>query len=353
MNLKPLPMKHLLALLFTALLFTANAQAPQGMNYQAAARNSQGTLLINQPIGLRFSIRDGSLSGTILYSEIQTATTDAFGTFSTVIGSGIPVTGTFASIPWATGSKFMQVEMDVTGGTNYVDMGTSQLMSVPYALYAQTSGNVGATGATGATGLTGVTGATGPSGGPIGPTGAVGPPAFDPENSDGTDSLIGLYLALTPNSIYTVPPGRNLHAIMMPMIISPFFPYAYPIINGDTIGDSPIQAILPAGTTIGNYPGTTDLYISGYTAPAYYPAIYQNINNNPYTVPTGKTLFLMGLDGPADANYGTYYIDGVRVNILAHLSNNRSKPYLVVNGGSVISAITTPPRKVFINGILK
>ena len=148
-------MKHLLALLFTALLIAANAQAPQGMNYQAVARNSQGTLLINQPIGLRFSIRDGSLSGTIVYSETQTATTDAFGTFSTVIGSGIPVTGTFASIPWATGSKFMQVEMDITGGTNFVDMGTSQLMSVPYALYAQTSGNIGVTGPTGVTGATG------------------------------------------------------------------------------------------------------------------------------------------------------------------------------------------------------
>ena len=344
-------MKHLLTLLFTALLIAANAQAPQGMNYQAVARNSQGTLLLSQPIGLRFSIRDGSLTGTVVYSETQTATTDAFGSFSTVIGSGTPVTGTFASIPWATGSKFMQVEMDITGGTNFVDMGTSQLMSVPYALYAQTSGNIGVTGPTG---VTGATGATGPSGGPIGPTGAVGPPAFDPVHSDGMDSLVGVHLALQPDSIYIVPPGKNLHAYITVVTTFPPSSFAYPVINGELVYDYQQLLILPPGTVLSNYSTTsTNLHLSGYTAPAHYPVIHQNITTAGYTVPAGKTLYLLSLIGPSDQTQASYYIDGVRVHIPGVLSNNNTEPYLVINSGSVITSSVPIGYKVFINGILK
>ncbi len=117
----------------------ANAQAPQGMNYQAVARNTTGTVLQNQAVGLRFTIRDGSMSGNIVYRETQTDTTNQFGLFTVVIGNGSVVNGNFSSIAWGNGTKFLQVEIDAAGGTNYTDMGTSQLMSVPYALYAETS----------------------------------------------------------------------------------------------------------------------------------------------------------------------------------------------------------------------
>lgn len=155
-----------------------HAQSPQSMNYQAVARNAAGAVIPNQVIGLRFTIRDGSAGGTLVYSETDTASTNAFGLFTTAIGTGTPVSGSFAGINWGAGSKFLQVEIDPAGGTAYTDMGTTQLLSVPYALYAQTSGNgAGPTGPTGATGNDGVSGATGPAGvtGATGETGATGP----------------------------------------------------------------------------------------------------------------------------------------------------------------------------------
>ena len=72
-----------------------------------------------------------------MYQEIQNATTSAFGSFSANIGEGVIVFGSFAIINWGSGSKFMQVEMDAAGGTDYTDMGTQQMLSVPYALYAE------------------------------------------------------------------------------------------------------------------------------------------------------------------------------------------------------------------------
>lgn len=119
--------------------FKATAQAPQAIPYQAIARNSAGDPLISQTISLRLSIRDLSAAGTILYQESHTSTTTPLGLFVTQIGQGTPLLGTFSAINWAVGSKFLQVEMDITGGTNYTDMGSSQLMSVPYALHAGSS----------------------------------------------------------------------------------------------------------------------------------------------------------------------------------------------------------------------
>jgi hypothetical protein len=126
----------------TASFCYVNAQAPKSMNYQAIARNNAGAVVANQSVGLRFSIRDGSAGGTILYRETDTATTNQFGLFTTSIGAGVPVTGTFSAINWISGPKFLQVEIDISGGTSYIDMGTSQLLSVPYALAAESlSGN--------------------------------------------------------------------------------------------------------------------------------------------------------------------------------------------------------------------
>jgi hypothetical protein len=153
-----------------------NAQVPQGFNYQAVARNSSGVLIANQVVGIKIYIHETSSSGTVVYSETFSPTTNQFGLFTIAIGQGTPVTGTFSSISWNTGNYWMQVEMDPTGGTSYTSMGTSQLLSVPFAMYAN---NAGTSGTTGATGPTGADGATGPQGiqgitGPAGATGATG-----------------------------------------------------------------------------------------------------------------------------------------------------------------------------------
>ncbi len=117
----------------------AQGQAPQGIPYQAVARNTIGNVIATQNISLRFSIHDATAGGAVVYKETQSATTNALGLFNVNVGQGTPVTGTFVGINWATNAKFMQVEMDAAGGTAYVDMGTQQMMSVPYALYAGSS----------------------------------------------------------------------------------------------------------------------------------------------------------------------------------------------------------------------
>jgi len=124
--------------LFAALLLcaTLSAQVPQAVNYQAIARDASGNPLVNASISVRFTIENGFNPGTPEYQETNKATTNQFGLFTLKIGEGQVVSGVFSGIPWATGDKYLLVEMDPTGGTNYLNMGISQLVSVPYALYA-------------------------------------------------------------------------------------------------------------------------------------------------------------------------------------------------------------------------
>ena len=140
-------MKKLLNILLLVLLANvALAQAPQGIPYQAVARNSSGSILVSTAISVRFTIRDSVATGAIKYRETFSVTTTAQGMFSVNVGQGTVVTGTFAGINWGTNAKFMQVEMDPAGGSSYIDMGTQQMMSVPYALYSGTSGTITTTG---------------------------------------------------------------------------------------------------------------------------------------------------------------------------------------------------------------
>jgi hypothetical protein len=125
--------------------FSAFASAPQGLNYQAVVRNSSGIILPNQAVNMRFSIRSDSINGSIKYSETDSGFTNALGIFTVIIGGGNIFSGSFDSIHWAACSHFLQVEMDVTGGNNFLQMGTSQLVSVPYALYAKSAGSVSLT----------------------------------------------------------------------------------------------------------------------------------------------------------------------------------------------------------------
>lgn len=174
-----------LAILLNSILLSA--QAPQGFNYQAIARDANGAVAANQAVSFRLSLRQGSANGNLVYKETRTANTNQFGLVSFEIGQGTVVVGNFNLINWALSPYYLQIECDLTGGTNYTDMGTQQLWSVPYALYAKsagsgggggsggTTGATGATGPTGPAGATGLTGATGSGGGPRGATGDTGP----------------------------------------------------------------------------------------------------------------------------------------------------------------------------------
>lgn len=131
-------------ILSVSLLINSNAQAPQGINYQGVARNVQGVELTNQLIGIELSVLNGSANGTVVYTEQHSVTTDAGGLFTLTIGLGTPTIGTFTSINWAVGGgKWLKVSMDANGGSNFQLLGTSQLLSVPFALYAGNVANNG------------------------------------------------------------------------------------------------------------------------------------------------------------------------------------------------------------------
>jgi len=208
--------KHTIMKKFTQNFFTATlallsfiatnsvwAQAPAQMNYQAVVRNNSGTPVTNAtPVSLRFNIRDLTSTGSVVYTETINTTANQFGLVNVQIGSS----NNLGIVNWGNGAKYLQVEAEINNSGTYTDLGASQLISVPYALYAANSnigpqgpagiqgvpGNAGATGAQGDTGPTGagVTGPTGPAGvngatgstgptgagvtGPIGPTGVKG-----------------------------------------------------------------------------------------------------------------------------------------------------------------------------------
>jgi len=114
------------------------AQAPQSINYQAVARNAQGMIIPAQNVSIRFSIIDGTITGSALYQEIHNTVTNNYGLFSLAIGKGTPITGTFSGINWSsTTDKFLKVEIASSGGNNYDLQGITQLLSVPFALYAE------------------------------------------------------------------------------------------------------------------------------------------------------------------------------------------------------------------------
>ena len=129
----------LAGLLLTASVF---AQAPQKMSYQAVIRNSSNALITSTPVGMQISVLQGSLTGTAVYVETQTPSTNANGLVSVEIGSGTVVSGNFSTINWDNGPYFIKTETDPTGGTVYTITGTNELMSVPYALNAANA-NVG------------------------------------------------------------------------------------------------------------------------------------------------------------------------------------------------------------------
>lgn len=127
----------LAALLLTAITF---AQTPEKMSYQAVVRDSGDNLVVSQSIGIQISVLQGSASGTSVYTETQTPSTNVNGLVTLEIGTG-STSDDFSSIVWSAGPYFIKTEIDPTGQSNYTITGTSQLLSVPYALYAKTSGS--------------------------------------------------------------------------------------------------------------------------------------------------------------------------------------------------------------------
>ncbi len=197
-NQKNAIMKKLFFLILSFAPFFINEQCvaqtpPEGINYQAIARDNSGKAISNSTnLKVKFTIWDSITAGASLFTETHSpVSTNIYGLFTLKIGN--VNTADFSAIPWITGNKYLEVEIDTVGGNTFTTMGRTQMMSVPYALFAKTAGSgltgiTGLTGATGsngvtgdvggygATGITGLTGATGETGntGSVGVTGATG-----------------------------------------------------------------------------------------------------------------------------------------------------------------------------------
>ena len=197
--------KMQVSLTFIFLLFTfyfSYSQAPQGFNYQAVARDGDNAVLANTTLDVKIGLIQGSETGTLIWEEIHSVTTNDLGLFTLIIGDTTATynggtAATFADINWALGSYYMKVQ--VNDGTGYIDMGSAELLSVPYALYAE-EGNEGPAGPTGLQGEQGVAGTQGVQGptGPAGPQGIQGPTGpkgsqgeTGPQGSQGIQGPIG------------------------------------------------------------------------------------------------------------------------------------------------------------------
>lgn len=182
------------------LLGSLNGQSPKAFNYQTIVRNANGDLLTSTNVTFQMSLLQGGSTGTVVYTETHTVTTTDKGLVALLMGNGTVVSGNFSTVDWANGPYYLKVELDVNNTGNFVLMSTTQLLSVPYALYAETAGNGGLSGATGPTGATGPAGATGPTGatgatgstGTTGATGATGTVGVTgPTGATGADGLVG------------------------------------------------------------------------------------------------------------------------------------------------------------------
>ncbi|MCC7030481.1 MAG: hypothetical protein IT257_09255 [Chitinophagaceae bacterium] len=138
-------MKSTIKLLFAMAIMlcaiSTFAQAPHLFNYQGIARDLKGNPMSNKKMAIKIAVLPAADATVAEYEEVQLITTNEFGLYTLQIGNGTAVSGTMKSVKWETGNKYIKVAIDPAGGTNYVDAGTNQLLSVPYALYADMAGN--------------------------------------------------------------------------------------------------------------------------------------------------------------------------------------------------------------------
>jgi hypothetical protein len=230
------------------------AQAPYKMSYQAIIRNSANELVANKTVGVKISIVAGSVTGPAVFSETHTPTTNINGLASLEIGGGTPKSGKLSLINWVNGPFFVKTETDPEGGTNYTITGTTQLLSSPYALYANSSGSS-------EPGPTGPEGPEGPEGeaGPAGPAGAVGKGV--PAGGTANQVLVKVD-ATNYNTAWATPAGGNgakLDLIATKIAATQELSVA----NGNNTGDLIVYENTGTAPTLGSYSSATSTYTVG------------------------------------------------------------------------------------------
>lgn len=295
-------------LLLLILLFQnhAQAQVPQRISYQAVMTDTSDLPILNSPVGIRISILQGSSSGTPVYVETHTTTTNGNGLITLQIGGGTVVSGSFSSINWALGNYYVKTETDPNGGTSYSITGTSELLSVPYALYS-VNGTPGPAGPAGPAGPQGATGPSGPAG-PQGPQGATGPagPA-GPQGSSGVVSVaafngfVGASIAASSSAFVFVGPTATVTITAGQKIIA--------------------CASAPMGVTTGT--ATADIGMCFAPSPANTP-VTNFVGNNYSTVEISTTRLTYSASATiAGLAAGTYTIGfGVRNSSATAINKN-------------------------------
>jgi hypothetical protein len=297
-------MKKQLTILLSVLSLTLMAQVPQGVGYQGVATDANGIELVNQSISIRASVLSGSATGTIEWEETHATTTDTFGLFTLTIGQGTNTTNglqtSFADISWGTNTHFLKIEMDVTGGSTYSNMGTNQMMSVPYALFAE-SANINYDSISNflsgdSTFITNVGGGMGGGG-------------CDFNYPDGLDgdpiTFNGYY------NDYTVPAGKKLY------ITTPFVTSNQSIsIDGIDLG---VALNNNGGSAVHNAIVANEGQIVGGTG-NFHGLLFDNslieavtfltAGSTDYTVPLGKELYILHQYGPGGSGIK---IDGILI----------------------------------------
>jgi hypothetical protein len=307
-------------MLITAFLW---AQAPQGIPYQAVLRNADGTVMASSAVNLTFMIHDGAANGTVVYQESHSLTSNSQGLVSCVVGSGVVSQGNFANINWGGGAKFLQVMMGST------DLGTQQMLSVPYALYAAQSGTPG----------------------PQGPTGPQGPAGVGAGFTHWVGENFGGGVVF---HVYKDALGEE-HGLVCSLIdLSSSAPWSFGLFGTDVPnceslwnGASNSAAIITSGVEVGVAAQLCDVYESGVFSDWYLPAIEELriMYNNRYILNISLSQIqgsaVIFLNGTSDTFYwsSTEQSSGSAVRFYYFFNGNVNFTVSSKNGNGYVRAV--------------
>jgi hypothetical protein len=266
-----------LILLFLSL--SIYAQSPEKMSYQAVVRDANNTLVANQTVGMQISILQSSITGTVVYTETHSVDANSNGLVSLEIGTGSSTSGNFSLIDWSAGPYFIKTETDPTGGTSYTINGTSQLMSVPFALYAKSSGSS--------------------LPGPEGPQGPQGPGG---SNNGAVGVSFSMELTGSPTQWSNNAPPQNVS-------VDPLGPYI--LYTGEDSTNNNIMPLLAKNFEFIHLEGNS--WAGAPTpSPGDFPIIDHIQQNNVFTTPlNGHKLPQLGPQPTGQTSYNNFY--GFRV----------------------------------------